>query len=81
MSMETLKIDGEVVLISSLPDELKQIATLYEHTINRELEARKELAMIEAGRSDIASRLVAGYKQYKTQSEPDDSSSGESQED
>ncbi|MFY0655382.1 MAG: hypothetical protein JXR12_01260 [Neptunomonas phycophila] len=63
--METLKIDNEVVLVSSLPDELKQVVTLYEYTINEEIEARKKLAMIEAGRSDIASRLTAGYKNYK----------------
>ncbi len=60
--METLKIDGEVVLVSSLPDELKQLVTLYEYALEEEIEARKKLALVEAGRADVAARLTAGYK-------------------
>lgn len=67
--METLKIDGEVVLVASLPDELKQVVTLYEYALNEEIEARKRLALVEAGRSDVATRLTAGYAKYKTQVE------------
>lgn len=65
--METLKIDGEVVLVSSLPDELKQLVTLYEYSLEEEIEARKKLALVEAGRSDVAARLTAGYKNYQAQ--------------
>jgi hypothetical protein len=67
--METLKIDGEVVLVASLPDELKQVVTLYEYALNEEIEARKKLALVEAGRSDVATRLTAGYAKYKAQVE------------
>jgi hypothetical protein len=42
--METLKIDGEVVLVSSLPDELKQLVTLYEYALEEELDAQAEAA-------------------------------------
>lgn len=69
--METLKIDGEVVLVSSLPSDLQQVATLYEYALTEELEARKRLALIEAGRSDIATRLTVGYTNYKHESSKD----------
>ena len=67
--METLRIDGEVVVIATLPDNLRNLATLYEHTLNKEIEARKDLAMVESAKADIGARITASYKQYKGQLE------------
>lgn len=63
--METLTIDGEVVMISSLPDNMKSMATLYEYTMNQEMEARKQLAMVESARSELGRRITTSYAEYK----------------
>ena len=63
--METLTIDGEVVMVSSLPDNMKSMATLYEYTMNQEIEARKQLAMVESARAELGRRITTSYAEYK----------------
>ena len=62
MTMETIKIDGELIRVDELSDVMQNMTVLFEHIAENEAGARKTLATFEAARMEITRRMVATYK-------------------
>lgn len=64
MTHETIKIDGEVVIVDELPENIQNQVTLYFHIAERLIEAKKQLGMIELARVEATRQISSTYKKY-----------------
>jgi hypothetical protein len=67
--METIKIDDETLQVADLPTPVQNMVVLYENILQKENDAKIELAIHEAAKLEISNRIMEGVRKHKAEAE------------
>lgn len=61
----TIKIEGEVVIINELPENIQHQVALFNYIASELMEAKKKLGMVELSKVEASRQITASYRAYK----------------